>query len=245
MIVLAFALVAAATAAWPITGRTVLSRLGMSSAADRALAAEGRVRADLEAALSRNDAAWGSPVLLRLFKQESELEAWVADRQGRYRLLKTWPICRWSGSLGPKEREGDGQTPEGYYEVTTAALNPRSTYHLAFNLGFPNAYDRAHARTGSYLMVHGSCVSIGCYAMGDAGIDEIYTLVAAALANGQPAVPVHAFPFRFTPGWGTMHRDSPWLDFWRNLAEGDTLFQRKSRPFDVGVRAGRYVFAER
>jgi murein L,D-transpeptidase YafK len=239
------AIASAAAVAWPFTGRTVLARLGMSSDTDRALAAEGRVRTDLDAALARNDAAWGSPLLLRIFKREGELEAWVADSIGTYRLLRTWPICRWSGTLGPKQREGDGQAPEGFYDVTADALNPRSTYHLSFNLGFPNAYDRAHARTGSYLMVHGSCVSIGCYAMGDAGIDEIYTLVAAALARGQPAVPVHAFPFRFAPGWEAKHRDSPWLDFWRNLAEGDALFQRTSHPFDIEVINGRYVFAER
>lgn len=243
--VFVFALVVAISLgfAWPITGRTVASQLGLSMERDRAVAAERRVRADLEVALARVDAAWGAPVLLRIFKQSNELEAWIADREGVHRLLKTWPVCRWSGALGPKLREGDGQAPEGFYEVAAAALNPHSTYHLAFNLGFPNAYDRAHGRTGSFLMVHGSCVSIGCYAMGDAGIDEIYTLVAAALAHGQMSVPVHALPFRFEGDWRAVHHDDPWLGFWTNLAEGDALFQRDRRPPLVTVRDRRYHFA--
>jgi len=243
--VVGLVLVVAASVSWPVTGRTLISRLGLAMDTDRARAAERRVRVELEAALARMGAAWGAPVVLRIFKQENELEAWAANGRGDYRLLKTWPICRWSGLPGPKQREGDGQAPEGFYEVTADALNPRSTYHLAFNLGFPNAFDQAHGRTGTFLMVHGSCVSIGCYAMGDAGIDEIYTLVAAALAHGQSSVPVHAFPFRFEDGWRAAHRDNPWMDFWTNLAEGDALFKRDLRSPSVTVRDRRYVFTAR
>ena len=144
--------------------------------------------------LSRIGWQQGSPVYLRIFKAESELELFGLH-EGRWTLLKTFPICHWSGTLGPKYREGDMQSPEGFYAVDLGRLNPNSTFHLSFNLGFPNAVERAQGRTGSFLMVHGNCVSIGCYAMTDPGIEEIYRLVEAALEAGQAGVPVHAFPF--------------------------------------------------
>ncbi|MEM8617038.1 MAG: L,D-transpeptidase family protein, partial [Pseudomonadota bacterium] len=141
----------------------------------------------------------GTETFIRIFKQENELELWLkAPNENQYELSKTFPICAWSGALGPKLREGDGQSPEGFYRVGLGSLNPNSSFHLSFNLGFPNAYDRAHGRTGSYLMVHGACASIGCYAMTDAGIEEIYAAVETTLRSGQTAVSVHVFPFRLT-----------------------------------------------
>lgn len=141
----------------------------------------------------------GSPVFIRIFKEESQLEMWVLSSDtNKYKLLKTYPILAWSGKLGPKEKEGDRQAPEGFYFVTASKMNPQSSYHLSFNLGYPNTFDRAHGRTGSFLMVHGSFVSIGCYAMGDPAIEEIYTTVARAFKGGQKFVRVHCFPFRMT-----------------------------------------------
>lgn len=210
---------------------------------DRAAAAAARVRPDLESALRRMGLHWGAPVFVRVFKEEDELELWVDDGT-RFRLFRRYPICTWSGALGPKLRQGDGQSPEGFYRVRRGQLNPASAYHLSFNLGYPNAYDRAHGRTGDYLMVHGRCVSIGCYAMGDAAIEEIYTLVAAALAAGQPAVDVHAFPFRFAlrqeVGWA----DDTWAPFWRELREGHDAFARTGRPPVVRVVDGHYRIAD-
>ena len=216
----------------------------MTADTDRAVAVEARVRPAVEARLATLGLHWGAPALLRVFKQSSELELWLADASGRFVLFDTFAICRSSGALGAKLREGDHQAPEGFYAVTPAALNPRSRYHLSFDLGFPNAFDRAHGRTGSYLMVHGGCVSVGCYAMGDDAIETIYTVVAAALGHGQPFVPVHALPFRFDDSWQHAHRDSPWLAFWMNLAEGDALFRRGHREPSVDVRDGRYVFRQ-
>src|SRR5246127_3973031 len=112
------------------------------------------------------------PILGRLFKEESELEVWKQDTTGRFALLKTYPICRWSGELGPKIREGDRQAPEGFYPITPAQMNPTSAYYLSFNTGYPNAYDRSLGHTGSELMVHGDCSSRGCYAMTDEQIAE-------------------------------------------------------------------------
>ena len=117
-----------------------------------------------------------SPILARIFKEESELEIWKQDNTGRFALLKTYPICRWSGELGPKIKQGDRQAPEGFYTITPGQMNPNSAYYLSFNMGFPNAFDRAHERTGAHLMVHGDCSSAGCYAMTDEQIGEIYSL---------------------------------------------------------------------
>ncbi len=194
------------------------------------------------ALLDRAGVVAGDPVFIRLFKQESELELWMqSGENASYRLLKTYPVCAWSGSLGPKLREGDNQAPEGFYSVSRSALNPNSSYHLSFNIGFPNQYDRAHGRTGSYLMVHGDCVSIGCYAMTDAAIEEIYHLIERALINGQENVPVHIFPFRMSEGNLHKNRSSDWSAFWRNLKTGYDAFERKKTPPVMAVDNKRYV----
>jgi len=123
------------------------------------------------------------PILIRAYKKESEMEVWKRGSDGRYALLKTYPICRWSGQLGPKVKEGDRQAPEGFYSVTPAQLNPNSAYYLSFDTGYPNAFDRAHGRTGSALMVHGTCSSRGCFAMTDEAIAEVYAMAREAFAG--------------------------------------------------------------
>jgi len=225
---------------WPWIGRSALAATGLASS-QRATHAEQRVREDLTARLQAIQSNWGAPVFVRIYKQERELEVWARTGTGLYALLDTWPICTFSGELGPKLREGDGQAPEGVYQVGRGQMNPYSSYHLSFDLGYPNAFDRAHRRTGGYLMVHGSCVSIGCYAMTDAGIEQIYSLLAAALANGQRSVQVHALPFRFAPGWERTQASSPWLDFWRDLALIDAAFERTYKPPAVALRSDRYA----
>ncbi len=183
----------------------------------------------------------GQPVFIRIMKESSELELWM-NQGTEWLLLHTYPICRWSGTLGPKLKEGDGQSPEGFYLVTRRALNPNSSYHLSFNLGFPNAYDKNHGRTGSFLMVHGDCLSIGCYAMTDAGIEDIYGLVEAALRNGQSSVPVHVFPFRMTEENLARHSRSEWTGFWRNLKEGWDYFETTRQPPQAMACGRRYGF---
>jgi murein L,D-transpeptidase YafK len=162
------------------------------------------------------------------------------DAGSAYRLVHRYPICRYSGQLGPKTRQGDGQAPEGFYTVGIGQLNPASSYHLSFNLGYPNAYERAHGYTGDYLMVHGNCVSIGCYAMGDAAIEEIYTLVAAALQGGQARVAVHAFPFKLDAVNEAARLASPHADFWAQLAAGYRAFEATRLPPTIRVREKRY-----
>jgi len=185
----------------------------------------------------------GDPVFIRIFKEEALLEVWIATEDG-YVHLKDYPICAYSGHLGPKLKEGDRQAPEGFYRVYPGQLNPHSRFHLAFNLGYPNAYDRAHHRTGSYLMVHGDCRSIGCYAMTDEKIEEIYGLVEAALKHGQAYVPVHIFPFRMDDEMMDAYSESRWYDFWMELKEGYDYFEAEERPPLVEVRNGEYVILE-
>ncbi len=197
----------------------------------------------LEERLQAAGLAIGVPVLLRIFKEESKLEVW-AEKEGRFQPVLTYDICKWSGRLGPKLREGDGQAPEGFYFASSHQLNPRSSYHRAINIGFPNAYDQAHGRTGSFLMIHGACVSIGCYAMTDAGIDDIYRLVEGALKAGQASVPIHILPFRMTAENGVRHTDSVWTDFWNNLAEGDRMFLSSGIQPRVSVCNNRYAYGE-
>jgi murein L,D-transpeptidase YafK len=183
-----------------------------------------------------------SPILLRIFKEEAELEIWKQARDGKYALLKTYPICRWSGELGPKIREGDRQAPEGFYAITPELMNPRSSYYLAFNLGYPNEFDRSHGRTGAHLMVHGDCSSAGCYAMTDEQIMEIYALSRESFDGGQLAFQVQAFPFRMTAKNMARHRKNPHMAFWRMLKEGSDHFELTKQEPKVDVCERRYVF---
>jgi murein L,D-transpeptidase YafK len=209
-----------------------------AGAEDRVALASARVRAPLEADLAKAGLRFGAPVLVRIFKLEEQLELWV-DAGPRYRLFRTYPICTYSGTLGPKTKQGDRQAPEGFYTVGRADLRARSAYHLGFDLGYPNAFDRAHGYTGDFLLVHGSCVSIGCYAMGDEQIEEIYVLLDAALRGGQPRVEVHAFPFRFDRPAG--HWDQhPWAGFWKQLQPAYAAFNASGRPPTIRVVDGRY-----
>ena len=183
-----------------------------------------------------------APMLVRVFKKESELEVWKQARDGRYVLLKTFPICRWSGQLGPKVRVGDRQSPEGFYAITPRLMNPNSAYYLSFDTGFPNAYDRARGATGSALMVHGTCSSMGCYAMTDPQVGEIFALARDAFAGGQAAFQFQAYPFRMTAQNMARHRTDPNIDFWRMLKAGYDRFEATGEEPSVSVVGGRYVF---
>ena len=198
---------------------------------------------NFEERLALLSAKVGDPVFIRIFKEESLLEVWI--RSGaEYQHLKDYFICAYSGTLGPKLQEGDRQSPEGFYKVKKYQLNPNSKYHLSFNLGFPNVYDRAYERTGSFLMVHGNCVSDGCYAMTDEKIEEIYMLVEGALQKGQKYVQVHAFPFRMTDTAMALYSDSEWYDFWANLKEGYDYFEVEYLPPYIKVANGLYTIHE-
>lgn len=196
----------------------------------------------------------GDPVFIRIFKQEGQLELWL-KRNGRYHLFKTFPICKWSGRLGPKQREADYQSPEGFYSVSAKQLNPHSNYYRAFNVGYPNAFDRQNGRTGGLVMVHGACKSVGCFAMTDRGIEEIYGFVESALKAGQKEIPVHIFPFRMTEA--NLARETSggflafvsggggnqqWAGFWHNLKQGYDLFEQSGEPPAAFACGDHYEF---
>ncbi|MCB8837346.1 L,D-transpeptidase family protein [Aurantimonas sp. VKM B-3413] len=209
---------------------------------DDLLPANAPLPGDLVAAISAKGMGIHSPILVRLYKEESDLEIWKQKTDGTYDLLKTYEICAWSGKLGPKTREGDRQAPEGFYTVTPSQLNPNSNYHLAINIGYPNQYDRANGRTGSSLMIHGSCNSSGCYAMDDAQVQEIYALARDSFEGGQRAFQIQAYPFRMTPKNMARHRNSEHYAFWKMLKTGSDYFETTHRAPNVGVCERRYIF---
>ncbi len=183
-----------------------------------------------------------SPIVIRSYKKEGEMEIWKQTSSGRYALLKTYPICRWSGQLGPKKREGDRQAPEGFYTINTSQMNPNSSYYLSFDTGYPNAYDRSLGRTGAHLMVHGACSSSGCFAMTDAAIAEIYAIGRESFAGGQTSFQFQSFPFRMTAKNLAQHRLDPNMPFWKNLKEGSDYFEVTGQEPKISVCSQRYVF---
>lgn len=197
--------------------------------------------AALDQRLNDAGAKLGTPVLVRIFKREFELEIWLKDGD-RFKRFETYPICKWSGRLGPKVRQGDRQAPEGFYTVDSKALNPNSRWHRSFNLGFPNPHDRALRRTGSFIMVHGGCSSIGCYAMTNAAMTEIWKVVTAALNGGQKRFQVQVYPFRLTEANLARRDDAKDAEFWQSLKPGYDLFETTSVPPRVSVCNKRYAF---
>lgn len=196
----------------------------------------------VEARLKMMGTSPGEGMMIRIFKETSELEVWKETASGEYRLFQTYKICAWSGDLGPKIVEGDRQSPEGFYTITPGLLNPHSNYYLAFNTGFPNKYDRAYGRTGSDLMVHGDCSSRGCYAMTDAQIKEIYALARESFAGGNRSFQLQIFPFRLTPQNLARHAKSPHIAFWKNIKTGYDQFELTHRPPTWDVCEKKYVF---
>jgi murein L,D-transpeptidase YafK len=232
-----------------------LPRLALASAALLALAAcnetgSGRsparaytpIPGDTLALFSKKDTDRSAPILLRAYKKESEIELWKQAKDGRYVHVKTYPVCRWSGQLGPKKREGDRQVPEGFYTVTPAQMNPNSAYWLSFNVGYPNPMERAMGRGGGDIMVHGTCSSRGCFAMTDKQIEEIYAVVREAFNGGQKSVQFQSYPFRMTPENLARFRHDPNIAFWKNLKEGSDNFEVTKAEPRVGYCGGKYVF---
>ncbi len=230
-IVLRFALVAAAS----------LMLAGCPGGGDDIMPAMKSLPPEAVTLLATKGMKEDSPIFVRIFKEESELEIWKAKDDGRFYHFKTYPICAWSGTLGPKVRVGDKQAPEGFYTVTPGQMNPNSQFHLAFNIGFPNAYDRVNGRSGDALMVHGDCRSAGCFAMTDALIEEIYILAREAFKGGQRQFQVDAFPFRMTDVNLARYKGNQWYGFWKTLKEGYDSFEATHVPPKVAVCSRQYL----
>ena len=200
------------------------------------------LQAETLALMEKKGTTKQAPVLIRAYKKEAEFEIWKMKADGRYTLLKTYPMCRWSGQLGPKLREGDRQVPEGFYTITPGQMNPNSAYYLSFNVGYPNAYDRAYGRTGGSIMVHGACSSAGCFSMTDQQIAEIYAIAREGFAGGQRAIQMQSMPFRMTAENLAKHRADPNIAFWKQLKEGADNFEVTKQEVAVGVCNKHYVF---
>jgi murein L,D-transpeptidase YafK len=205
----------------------------------------------LSAELAKHNHKLGDPIFLRIIKSakpqagklsDGYIEIFIGDEYGKYSVFKSLPICAASGTQGPKTKTGDYQSPEGFYFLKADRFNPNSSYHLSLNMGYPNAYDRAHGYTGNYLMIHGKCVSIGCYAMTDKGINDIYTLASAALENDQSVIRVHSFPFPLTPENLSKTKSNKNHEFWKNLKQGWDWFELNNSPPDVHVKNKKYTF---
>ncbi|WP_152048005.1 L,D-transpeptidase family protein [Aureimonas psammosilenae] len=206
------------------------------------LGAAAPIPPKLMAEIKAKDMGGKSPILVRLYKEESQLEIWKQKSNGEYAVLKTYSICAWSGKLGPKKTAGDRQAPEGFYTVAPGQMNPDSQHHLAFNIGYPNQFDKVNGGTGEHLMVHGSCNSSGCYAMDDWQMEELYALAREAFAGGQRSFQIQAYPFRMTPKNMARHRQSEHYAFWKVLKEGSDRFELTKKPVTVGVCEKRYAF---
>ncbi len=230
----AFALIAAAAAFLGGCEETGLGSIGAH--------ANDPIAPETVALMKKMDTSENAPVLIRTYKKESELEIWKMKADGRYALLKSYPVCRWSGQLGPKTREGDRQVPEGFYSITPAQMKPNSAYYLAFNVGYPNAYDRALGHDGGAIMVHGICSSAGCFSMTDPQIGEIYAVVREAFTGGQREVQMQSYPFRMTAENLAKYRLDPNIDFWKQLKEGSDNFEVTNQEVVVGVCNKHYVF---
>ena len=200
------------------------------------------IPSDTLALMEKNGTTKNAPVLIRAYKKEAELEVWKMKPNGEYAYIKTFPMCRWSGQLGPKRREGDRQVPEGFYTISPGQMNPNSAYYLSFNVGYPNTLDRAQGFTGGSIMVHGACSSAGCFSMTDEQIEEIYAIAREAFAGGQRAIQMQSMPFRMTPENLAKHRLDPNMAFWRQLKEGMDRFDVTKREPQINFCGRRYVF---
>jgi murein L,D-transpeptidase YafK len=195
---------------------------------------------NLDGRLKDHGLKMGAPVFVRIFKRDFELELWMM-RDGKFHRFATYPVCRWSGWLGPKLRRGDKQSPEGFYTVGPRQLNPESRWHRSFDIGFPNAFDASHSRTGSFIMVHGGCGSVGCFAITNEAVDEVWNIVTAALDAGQKRFQVQVLPFRMSDANLEREAQSPHIGFWRSLKPGFDAFEASLIPPKVSVCGARYV----
>lgn len=209
-------------------------------AADKVKEVRARRAADVKALLEK--AGLTSPVdevYLRAFKRERQLELWAGKKGKPLVLVKTYPFCAASGDLGPKRKEGDLQVPEGLYEVPS--FNPYSAYHLSMKVSYPNASDLVRSdpkRPGGLIYLHGSCASIGCIAIEDEPIEEVYLI---SLDARRRPIRFDIFPARLTEENLATLGDAH-VDFWKELAPAFRAFEQTRRPPAFSVRkTGAYV----
>jgi len=190
-------------------------------------------------------------IFLRAFKKEGSVELWgSASEGGSYTLVSTYTICTTSGTLGPKRQTGDGQVPEGFYELDQ--FNPQSSFFLSLHISYPNASDRilgSHRDPGGNIYLHGDCASIGCIPITDDGIKEVYWAAVLARSSGEQHIPLHIFPSRLTDAefkeLAASHSSQPGVvAFWVNIKQGFDYFEKNHRlPLITVAKDGRYLFS--
>lgn len=227
-------------AGWSVSPAASADLPSTPKAASLMTQAKSKVQQELQA----KGFAIGQPIFVRIFKIPGTLELWMNKGRG-FELFKSYKVCNYSGFPGPKVNEGDWQAPEGFYSVSASQLNPNSQYHLAFDVGYPNDFDVLKNRTGGLIMVHGNCKSVGCFAMTDERIEEIYLLAYQALAQGQERFDVHIFPFPMTAKNMKKFAPSPWIEFWKKLEPGYAAFEQSKQVPVVAVENGEYVVSSR
>jgi murein L,D-transpeptidase YafK len=173
----------------------------------------------------------GFNLYLAAYKKEGKLEVWLKNKEEqRYKLFRTYDFCAHSGTLGPKVKEGDGQTPEGFYQIR--AFNPKSNYYLSLGINYPNAVDLARSgaqNPGTDIYIHGNCVTIGCIPLTDEKIKEVYVLAVEAKNGGQNEIPVYIFPFKMNKEnmLEQKLRFPQHYGFWKTLQPAYTWFEQK------------------
>ncbi|MBI4932213.1 MAG: L,D-transpeptidase family protein [Bacteroidetes bacterium] len=189
-------------------------------------------------------------IFIRVFKKEAQLEIWAKPfKDEKYQLIKTYSICSSSGDLGPKRKQGDGQVPEGFYEIDR--FNPSSNFYLSLGVSYPNASDKilgGKGNLGGDIFIHGNCVTIGCMPLTDDKIKEVYLMAVEAKSNGQTKIPVHIFPFRMNEtnmkSYEEKYKeDSVMISFWKNIQKGFDHFENNKMLPAVSVqKSGEYIF---
>ena len=191
-------------------------------------------------------------LFIRIFKQEKILEVWGASTSdGVFKQVKRYAVCRTSGNLGPKRREGDLQIPEGFYHIDR--FNPKSNFYLSLGINYPNRSDQvlgAKGKLGGDIFIHGGCETIGCIPITDDAIKEVYWLAVQAKSNGHAKIPVHIFPTKLDAPTmarlkSTFPNDDVLINFWKNLKIGYNWFERERKLPTISIsRRGKYQFLD-
>ncbi len=217
---------------------------GVAGAADRVKQARESKTEPLKALFKQKQLPFPPEELyLRAFKQEKLLEVWSGPKGKPLTLVRSYPICAASGELGPKRKEGDLQVPEGFYEIKS--FNPTSNFHLSMQVNYPNRSDRVLSdqdHPGGEIYLHGNCASIGCIAIEDDPIEEVYLMALDAKVR---PVRIDLFPRRLDQAGLKAGEGDPNLEFWKQLAPGFSAFEKNHRPPEVKIDAktGAYALA--
>ncbi|MFK7949659.1 MAG: murein L,D-transpeptidase family protein [Saprospiraceae bacterium] len=212
---------------------------------DRVVIAYEEKEAMLNNLFAKKQVNWNNfELFFRVFKQDEQLEIWAKSVDSkRFTLVKIYPFCTNSGTLGPKRKEGDRQIPEGFYTINR--FNPKSSFYLSLGLNYPNASDLIlsdKTEPGSDIFIHGACASVGCVSITDDKIKEVYLLANEAKKHGQMNIPVHVFPFKMTDS-NIENGNQTYHKFWKNLKKGYDLFEHQKQLFEIKVDSqGNYLF---